>query len=314
MEVEAHPDEWITVLVVGGTGESFDGDDRTDVTGLLAGVTDCLDARFVCRWVGYPASYGPTPRADGMSYRRSLVAGMRQLGAALHRTTGPVMLIGYSQGAVVIRSLLHELDRTRSPLLEHVMAVGFIADPHQPPGVVAGCDGWGVAGPGEQLPPGLAAHWVGAADDVICNAGADSVIRDVADLTSSMALGRPREWLRQMWMVLRKNTFQNAGRTSIGLSQVRRDIGRLHSAAREVTGYLPTVIRWRGVVIHNRHGGRHTSYAGEPYRRRSRTDPDTTGCQDLAAWMQVCATFMRRDRPYASGVLHPVEHCASHAV
>ncbi|MFW0796408.1 PE-PPE domain-containing protein [Gordonia sp. CPCC 205515] len=310
MEIETFRDTRVTVLVVGGTGESFAGDDRTTVTGMLAAVTDCLDDRFAARWVGYPASYGPTPQLDGVSYRQSLTVGERHLRDALRATIGPVMLIGYSQGAVVIRAVLHDLWRSGDPMLRRVLAAGFVADPHQPPGVVDGCDGWGVAGPGPDLPPGLATYWVGAADDVICNAGADSLVRDIADLTASMALQRPREWAQQLWTLVRHNAFQNASRTSISLTQMRRDVGRIGAAAREVLGYLPRVMRWHGVAVTNRLGGRHTSYAREPYRRASRTDPDTTGCQALAAWMQVCATFAPPHDPYAS----PMADCDSRAV
>ncbi|MER2223797.1 MAG: PE-PPE domain-containing protein, partial [Rhodococcus sp. (in: high G+C Gram-positive bacteria)] len=53
----------VTVLAVGGTGESHVGDDGARVRGLLSAVTDELDSRFDSRWVAYPASYGPV--ADG---------------------------------------------------------------------------------------------------------------------------------------------------------------------------------------------------------------------------------------------------------
>lgn len=288
----------VTVLAVGGTGESYAGDRRTAVTGLLCEVTAGLDDRFVSRWVGYPASYGPAPHLDGMSYRRSVDIGARALTDALRDTPGPIVLIGYSQGAVVIRTALNQLalNGLNGPdsdegIVERLLAIGFVADPHQPPGAVAGCHGWGVAGPGPDLPDGVATYWVGAAEDVICNAAADSFIRDIADLTAALAVDRVRDWVGDMWTTLRRNTFQNARRTSPGPAQVRRDVGRLSSAAREVIGYLPGTLAWRGVRVRNRHGGRHTSYASEPYRRGSVTDPDTTGCQALAAWLQVCATF-----------------------
>lgn len=281
----------VTVLVVGGTGESYAGDRRTRPSGLLADVTACLDDRFVARWIGYPASYGPAPHADGMSYTRSLAVGVHALRAALRGTTGPVMMIGYSQGAVVVRTVLHELARYHDFALARVMAAGFVADPHQPPGAVDGCDGWGVAGPGPELPTGLPVYWVGAPEDVICNAQADSFVRDIADLTSAMSLHRVSDWMGRLWITLRHNSFQNADRTSFGFAQMRRDLTRLTTTGREVRGYLPAALRWHGLVIRNRLGGRHTSYASEPYRRSSRTDPDTTGCQALAAWLQVCATF-----------------------
>ncbi|MYR05979.1 PE-PPE domain-containing protein [Gordonia sp. SID5947] len=290
-EIGSRQSRSVTVLAVGGTGESFDGDRRRDVTGMLRGVTDCLDDRFDCRWVGYPASYGPAPHIGGISYRRSLDTGARALHAALQQSEGPVVLIGYSQGAVVIRAALHELEDAADPVLDRVLAVGFVADPHQPPGVVPGCSGWGVAGQGPTLPATVPVHWVGTPEDMICNATADSFLRDVADLTAGFAVGRVRSWLSQTWNILRHNAFQNAQRTSPGFTQVVRDVGRLWSAALEVLGYLPGTLAWRGLVLRNHRGGRHTSYAREPYRRGSWTDPDTTGCEALAAWLQVCATF-----------------------
>lgn len=287
----------LTVLAVGGTGESYDGDRRSRVSGLLAGVVACLDDRFESRWVVYPASYGPVPQSGGVSYRRSVEIGEANLVAALDDCDGPVMLIGYSQGAVVIRHALHAMARRGGGGLRRIWGVGFIADPHQPPGVVPGCDGWGVAGPGVSLPVGLDVHWVGTPEDMICNAGPDSLLRDVADLTSEMGFRRPVEWLRQLWGLLRDNAFQNASRTAIRFSQVRRDIVRMRSGAREVQGYLPDTLRWGGLVISNRRGGRHTSYAAETYRRHSVTDPDSTGCATLAGWLQVCATFRAADIP-----------------
>lgn len=283
----------VTVLVVGGTGESYPGDRRTEVSGLLANVTDALDERFIARWVGYPASYGPAPRRDGMSYTASVAAGMAHLEERIHDTAGPLVVIGYSQGAVVIRRLLAEIDgdARRRAVLDRLLAIGVVADPHQPPGAVTGCDGWGVAGPGPKPPSGVPAWWVGAPDDMICNASSDSLIRDIADLTDELTLRTPRQWLTMTWGTVRTNSFQNAAMTSLRPAQWRRDLGRLRAAWREVRGYLPRVIAWRGWAIHNTSGGRHTAYAEEPYRRAPLTDPLTTGCEALARWLQVQVTF-----------------------
>ncbi|MDH3043828.1 PE-PPE domain-containing protein [Gordonia alkanivorans] len=281
----------ITVLVVGGTGESYPGDVRTEVTGLLAGVTDELDDRFSSRWVAYPASYGPAPRPGGMSFADSVAIGARRLSELLERTTGPVALLGYSQGAVVIRAALAELGTRRHHVVGRVLGVGLVADPHQPAGVIPGCDGWGVAGPGEQLPTGLPVVWVGAPDDMICNARADSLVRDIADLTRAMTFAALGRWGRSAFGVLRRNAFQNARRTAVRPSQWRRDVHRLASAWWEIRCYLPSMIRFLGVVWTNSPGGRHTSYRHEPYRRGSVTDPASTGCQVIAGWLQVQATF-----------------------
>jgi pimeloyl-ACP methyl ester carboxylesterase len=250
------------------------------VCGMLAQVTDRLDDRFECRWVRYPACYGPVPRRGGISYRESVAAGVDNLRAELRRTSGPVMLIGYSQGAVVIR---HMLATTPAD----IAAVGFIADPHQPPGVAPGCDGFGLAGPGPCLPADLPALWIGHPDDVICNASVDSLLRDLADLTATLSMRDVRGWLTGLWHVLRSNGFQNAARTSLRPRQWRKDLHRLRVFATELAGYLPTTVRVGKLVIDNRRGGRHTAYGFE-----SLDGSGLTGCEMLGRWLQVQATFL----------------------
>lgn len=270
----------VTILAVGGTGETHRKDPRTAVSGMLAQVTDRLDERFDCRWVRYPASYGPVPRRNGISYRESVAAGVDNLRAEMARASGPVMLIGYSQGAVVVRQLL-------ATTHADVAAVGFVADPYQPPGVVAGCDGFGLAGHGPDLPEGLPALWIGHPGDVICNASDDSLLRDLADLTATFSTRDVRGWFDGLWLILRSNSFQNAARTSLHPRQWRRDLRRLRVLAIELAGYLPTRVRLGKLVIANRRGGRHIAYGFEPF------DPDgLTGCEMLSRWLQVQATFL----------------------
>ena len=281
----------VTVFAVGGTGESYPGDERTAVTGMLSAVTDELDERFEARWVAYPASYGPVPRADGDSYAESVDDGVAALRRAVEHARQddpevPIMLIGYSQGAVVVRSLL--ADPATGPLLPSIAAVGFVADPHQPPGAIdEGDGGWGVAGPGPDLPTEIPVFWVGAAQDMICNAGPDSLIRDVADLTGVMSMRRLKDWAGDVFRRFRDADLQNAARTRFSPSQWRRDVQRVASAVQEIRGYLPS-------------GGRHVSYSGEPYLRAPLTDPDSTGCQVLAHWLQLQATL--GERPAALSV------------
>lgn len=290
------------MLAVGGTGESYAADERTRVCGMLSGVTTALDDRFIPRWVGYPASYGPAPRMTGMSYVDSVAQGVQNLGAALAEIDGPVAMVGYSQGAVVIRTFLHA-QRAIGRDLSQVVALGFIADPHQPPGVVGGCRGWGVAGPGVPLPADIPARWVGSADDVICNAAGDSFVRDIADLTEQMSVQSLRAWTVSLWELLRSNGFQNSAYTSIRPAQWRADIGRLLRTMHELRGYLPRVLyrpqiaRWRRLALHNEGGGRHTSYLSEAYGHAAVTGPEITGCQELAQWLQVEATFAATSMP-----------------
>ncbi|MFT4042159.1 MAG: PE-PPE domain-containing protein [Gordonia sp. (in: high G+C Gram-positive bacteria)] len=282
--------EAITVLAVGGTGESWEGDSRTRVSGMLEAVTEHLDERFRSRWVGYPASYGPATARRAMSYASSVEAGVARLGVVCDEIGGPLAFIGYSQGAVVVREFLHRAAASGRLPTDRIVAVGFVADPHQPPGAVPGCAGWGVAGAGAPLPADIPVRWVGTPADMICNCEPDSLIRDIADLTPALELARPGRWLTSMVQTLRANAFQNAARTSVSPAQWRRDVARLRAASTAIRHYLPALIVWHTLVINNPSGGRHTSYRSEPYRALV-TDPDTTGCQSIAHWLQVCATF-----------------------
>lgn len=278
----------VTVLTVGGTGESRPSDHRTEVTGLLRNVTDELDARFRGRWVGYPASYGPVA-LGGLSYRHSADLGVRRLVAALRATDGPVALIGYSQGATVVRDVLGLISNGALDG-SAVIAAGFVSDPQQPEGAVPGCSGRGVAGSGPAVPSSIPVLWIGHPKDMICNASDDSLIRDIADLTRSMSFRTPRTWLRDLWVLLRRNNFQNATKTRLSPGQWAADVRRLRTAAVELAGYLPTSLAWRRLQISNRGGGRHIAYATEPL-----DDSGLTGCQILAQWLQVQATFAVSD-------------------
>lgn len=268
----------VTVLAVGGTGESHVGDDSARVLGLLSAVTDELDSRFDSRWVAYPASYGPV--ADGgLSFRHSTAMGVKALTAEIAQTDGPVMLIGYSQGCTVIRSALPTLNRA------NIIGVGLISDPQQPAGVIEGCEGHGVAGDGPEIQPWIPVKWIGHPQDMICNASDDSYIRDIADLTRWMSCSQARVWAGKVWELLRSNAFQNAQKTRFSPKQWRTDLRRIRTAFLEVLGYLPTKLNLNRFQLKNPRGGRHISYAIEPL-----DESGLTGCELLASWMKVHAS------------------------
>nr|WP_312639129.1 PE-PPE domain-containing protein [Rhodococcus qingshengii] len=268
----------VTVLAVGGTGESHVGDDGARVRGLLSAVADELDSRFDSRWVAYPASYGPV--ADGgLSFRHSTAMGVKALTAEIAQTDGPVMLIGYSQGCTVIRSALPTLNRA------NVIGVGLISDPQQPAGVIEGCEGHGVAGDGPEIQPWIPVKWIGHPQDMICNASDDSYIRDIADLTRWMSFSQARVWAGKVWELLRSNAFQNAQKTRFSPKQWRTDLRRIRTAFLEVLGYLPTKLNLNRFQLKNPRGGRHISYAIEPL-----DESGLTGCEVLASWMRVQAS------------------------
>ncbi len=268
----------VTVLAVGGTGESHVGDHGARVRGLLSAVTDELDSRFDSRWVAYPASYGPV--ADGgLSFRHSTAMGVKALTAEIAQTDGPVMLIGYSQGCTVIRSALPTLNRA------NIIGVGLISDPQQPAGVIEGCEGHGVAGDGPEIQPWIPVKWIGHPQDMICNASDDSYIRDIADLTRWMSFSQARVWAGKVWELLCSNAFQNAQKTRFSPKQWRTDLRRIRTAFLEVLGYLPTKLNLNRFQLKNPRGGRHISYAIEPL-----DESGLTGCELLASWMKVHAS------------------------
>ncbi|GAA2068383.1 PE-PPE domain-containing protein [Williamsia deligens] len=271
--------EKIAVFVVGGTGEATSSDPALPVRGLLRCVVDDLDPRFVARWVAYPASYGPVPVPDGPSFADSVAAGVASLRAAVSHIDGPWAAIGYSQGCVVIREMLAD-NASRPPV-----AIGLVADPHQPAGCVRGCDGHGVAGPGRPLPD-VPTMWIGDRADVICNASPDSLVRDIADLTRTLTTTHPGSWVTMMLRAVRTGALQNARATSFRPAQWRRDVTRLAVAAREIRGYLPCTLRIGPLTLPNPTGGRHVAYASD----RSDDAAGLTGCAALAAWLQVIAT------------------------
>ena len=278
----------ITVLAVGGTGESWIDDPRTEVTGMLSHVVAELDDRFGSRWVGYPASYGPVPARDGVSFAESVSIGVERLLAAIADADGPVALIGYSQGCTVVRRVLGAM--TDGPVFApHVLAVGLISDPERPHGSDPSLCGSGVAGDGPSVPDGLPLHWISHPQDVICNASVDSFVRDIADATAYLTLRDLATWAPRAAGEYLGHRFQNATRTAFGSRQWRRDVNRLRTAGREILGYLPRV-QYRG-RDYNLRGNRHTAYATEPLARLRHEDYELTGCQMLAQWLQVQATF-----------------------
>ncbi|BDH56658.1 PE-PPE domain-containing protein [Tsukamurella sp. PLM1] len=278
----------ITVLAVGGTGESWIDDPRTDVTGMLSHVVAELDGRFAARWVGYPASYGPVPARDGVSFVESVAIGVERLLAAIADVAGPVVLIGYSQGCTVVRRVLGAM--ADGPVLApNVLAAGLVSDPERPHGSDPALCGSGVAGDGPAVPEGLPLLWISHPQDVICNASVDSFVRDIADATAYLALRDLAVWAPRAAGEYLGHKFQNATRTAFGSRQWRRDVERLRTAGREILGYLPR-ITYRGRE-YNLRGNRHTAYASEPLARLRHEDYELTGCQVLAQWLQVQATF-----------------------
>lgn len=278
----------VTVLAVGGTGESWIDDERTEVSGMLSHVTAELDGRFAARWVPYPASYGPFPERDGMSFAESAQIGVARLSAAIAATAGPLVLIGYSQGCTVVRQVLGEVAAGRVDGAR-ILAAGLISDPQRPAGTDTSLRGYGISGQGPEIPAAVPVHWISHPEDVICNASEDSFVRDIADATAFFTLRDLAGWAPRAVGGYLGHGFQNAAKTAFGWRQSRRDLDRIRTAGEEILGYLPAVRLGKWML--NRRGNRHVAYASEPLARARYEIYDRTGCQLLAQWLQVQVTF-----------------------
>lgn len=263
-----------TVLAIGGTSESRAGDTRTAVTGLLAGVTSRLpQGRFGSRWVGYPADYGLAT-----SYRESVRVGADNATAVGAGVGGPLALLGYSQGATVVRELLRRHAAGIGPRLD-IRGAGLIADPEMPRGAAYGKEelpGWGVAGAGPEVPRAsrMPVWWIANERDPIPCASPNSLLRDVADLTEYMSLTDAAQWGTRMLDRIRARNWQNGygAPQPVTLAGLRAAKRRADAAVSEVLAYLPPL------PVVNPAGGQHSSYGVAPYLPGSRV----SGCEVMA--------------------------------
>lgn len=232
----------ITVICVPGTFEETGG---AQVTGMLSFVTGQLAARFVCQQAKYPAAYG-LPVSEGVSVQ----AGVTNVVEMIRRAPNPVMLLGYSQGAQVVRMVLADVAAGLHPDLQ-VVAAGLIADPWREPGVANGPQvvrsalaGWGVAGPGSELPENVPVFEIARPGDVICDADGDSPLRAVADWTQWMSVTDPVAWWsavqaelkRRKWQQVRVN-WRNPVATWLQFSRASRDVAGYLSGAHTCYAY-----------------------------------------------------------------------------
>lgn len=260
----------ITVLAIGGTTESHAADTRTHVPGLLAGVTSRLPAdRFPARWIGYPADYG-----RGHAFRTSVRIGADSAAAVGAAIGGPLLLLGYSQGATVVRELLDRHARGVGPRLD-IRAAGLVADPQMPLGQAFGkstLPGYGIAGAGGRI--AVPAWWITNDRDPIPAAAPDSLLRTFFDATEYMSITDMAQWGARVLDRVRARNWQNGwgAQQPVTLASIREAKRRTAAAVEEVRAYLPPV------PVLNPTGGHHSSYGVAPYLSGS---PES-GCEVLA--------------------------------
>jgi pimeloyl-ACP methyl ester carboxylesterase len=255
----------IIPVVVGGTAESFVNDLRTTVpVGTMCEFTTRhLDPLFfgTPRWVGYPAAYGST-----MDYEESVAIGIAELWEIVQVYIGEgeqVVLVGYSQGAAIIRRFLAKLAAggygDPSVFKDVIVGAALIADPYRPPGGTHLLDtippGYGVAGAREIWPDGYLVE-VAAPRDPICASPYNSYIRTIADFSGFFSF-EPRDlimWAKQTIIKIQEQGWQNA---NLDWTQFWQTGQRVREAVDGIGGYLPYDKNL------NPGGGRHTCYGTE---------------------------------------------------
>lgn len=181
------------VLSLPGTGYPASADPIT------ADFHSRLDSsRYEARVVPYPATFG----GDELSYEVSRTAGARALYEALDALPSgtPVVLSGYSQGAVIAGDVAAEIAREQM-FQYNIVACALIADGYRPGGVglsvnlhnmVGISEGYGIAGE-RWVNAGHPTFWVSAWGDPICSLPAGNPLRSVADLVGWYSLKSPAD-------------------------------------------------------------------------------------------------------------------------
>jgi pimeloyl-ACP methyl ester carboxylesterase len=167
------------ILMLPGTGHPNGGD---GITESFLGYFD--RAHFDARIVPYAAAFGGTD----MPFALSRETGRKALMDALDSVKGtPVVLAGYSQGAVIAGDLALELSRV-SHLTHNIKAVALIADGYRPIGVGVVptgnslAEGYGICGQRPVPDTHFPTLWVSAWGDPISALPAGNPLRTVADM------------------------------------------------------------------------------------------------------------------------------------
>lgn len=197
-----HPNEWardkpftaeelkmINVIHVRGVKEPVD-----DI-GISGTFLHALDqSRFQPVLAAADMDYGfPIPFDDAYAYARDRAIEL------IRMAPGPVVLSGYSGGALVIGDLARDIafGRVDGVMISDILAVALLADPLRPEGAgapgIPTPEGYGIAG--QRLIPDVPVFWGTASRDAIASLGGDNPLRTVADLSRRFTVD-PRKWDR----------------------------------------------------------------------------------------------------------------------
>ena len=191
----------VKVLVVPGTSETHEGDTSTVVSGLLKNVTDQLDpAIFESVWFPYDASYGyPEPYGDSRDQAVDAVVDY-----IVARPDDEFVLLGYSQGAVVVGDAANRLKLTNAV---KILGVCAVADGLRHAGQGRKTPGYGIAGQ-RWIDNTRWPVWQIVADgDPICNLPKNNPLRPLAGITEFMGMDL-RRWMLDLQRKLNSGGIQ----------------------------------------------------------------------------------------------------------
>lgn len=223
------------VLALAGTGFPDSADPITQ------DFFDHLDpSRYETRVVPYPASFGGTEASFAVSRATGYDA---LLEAAMAADGAPIVLAGYSQGAVIAGDLARDISEGRWPSGPmNVKAVALIADGYRPRGVglvplgqtsIGVAEGYGIAGERDIRNHLFPVFWVSAWGDPISSLPAGNPLRTVADMVEWFTLRSPAEALQ--WGAAMSDTVV---RHRLQQWWLPANWGRWNSAIAFARGYL----------------------------------------------------------------------------
>lgn len=225
----------ITVVTAQGVGERLD----QPTYRMCEIVCEQLPPGFL----EYPV-LGPTVGPVGVNPGPSLAASLERceedIVAGVEATTLPVVLLGYSGGALAAGNVARDYAAGRYPHLD-IRGVALIADPGQPRGV--GGDGYGVH---SDRQPGIPAMWAYDRRDPICCAGDPSPLHTLSDQLTAMSFGAPDVWAQDLLDRLTAGRWQP---TAIDWTHPLATLRRYQRAINQTQYYLS--------------GGHYTAYAGD---------------------------------------------------
>lgn len=164
--------ETVTVIRNRGIGEAIP-------SSMLCAVTNDLPEewhRVSNTWLAQYAS--PMPFIDAVEY------GAEDLVRMVEAAPGPVVLLGYSGGCVVIHRAWEALTPEQRG---KVACIGMVSDPEQPRGVTGSPDRFGIRGSSPM--PGVPVYWAADPHDAICLCPENSPLRWIAQWSQDIGLG-----------------------------------------------------------------------------------------------------------------------------